>query len=211
VTDPRPLDRAQLDRHPLPKIADGDKNSKGQILIIAGSRDVPGAALLAAHGAMRAGAGKLQIATVESVAIPIGIAMPEAMVIGFPEDSKGGFAEGAVQDLAARASKAHGVIAGPGLADGDACAKIASAIMQTDCALALDAALLRSLERPKSARRSAPILLPHAGELSSLLDCDEEEIEREPISCGLRAAQLYDSIVLVKGVVSHVVTPDGSA
>jgi NAD(P)H-hydrate repair Nnr-like enzyme with NAD(P)H-hydrate dehydratase domain len=53
------------------------------------------------------------------------------------------------------------------------------------------------------------VLLPHAGELASLLDCDEEEIEHEPIRCGVRAAQLYRSIVLVKGVTSHVVTPDG--
>jgi ADP-dependent NAD(P)H-hydrate dehydratase len=211
VTQLRPLDRAELDRHPLPKIANGDKDSKGRILIVAGSRDVPGAALLAAHGAMRAGAGKLQIATVASVAIPLGIAMPEAMVLGLAEDTKGGFAAAAVEDIGKRASMADAVVAGPGLAEGDSCAKIAGALMQSGCALALDAALLRNLEPPKSARATLPILLPHSGELSSLLDCDEEEIEREPVRCGLRAAGLYHSIVLVKGVVSHVVTPAGDA
>ena len=60
-------------------------------------------------------------------------------------------------------------------------------------------------------RPSLPLLLPHAGELSSLLDCEEDEIEREPIRCGIRAAELYRSVVLVKGVRSHVVTPDGEA
>jgi NAD(P)H-hydrate repair Nnr-like enzyme with NAD(P)H-hydrate dehydratase domain len=44
-----------------------------------------------------------------------------------------------------------------------------------------------------------------------LLDCDEERIAREPIECGRRAAELYRSIVLVKGVVSHVVTPAGDS
>ena len=63
--------------------------------------------------------------------------------------------------------------------------------------------------RPRSPRQSLPILLPHAGELASLLDCDNEEIDRDPIGCGLRAADLYRAIVLVKGVASHVVTPDG--
>ena len=38
------------------------------------------------------------------------------------------------------------------------------------------------------------------GELASLLDCDEEEVERDPVGCGVRAAELYRSIVLVKGV-----------
>jgi ADP-dependent NAD(P)H-hydrate dehydratase len=211
VTEPRRLDRAELDRHPLPPITAGDKDSKGQILIVAGSRDVPGAALLAAHGAMRAGAGKLQIATVESVAVPLGIAMPEAMVVGLPQESDGGFATAAVEEIAARAAKADGVIAGPGLAEGKACARIAAALMRTDAALALDAALLHSLEPASSEYRrvSVPILLPHAGELSSLLDCAEEEIGRDPIGCGHRAAELYQSIVLVKGVVSHVVTPAG--
>src|SRR5881409_1379630 len=79
---PKRLDAAALGDHPLPPVIDGDKETKGKILIIAGSREVPGAALLAATGAMRAGAGKLRIATVESVANQLGLAMPEAMVIG---------------------------------------------------------------------------------------------------------------------------------
>ena len=51
------LDRATLGGHPLPPVTDGDKDSKGSILVIAGSREVPGAALLSATAAMRAGAG----------------------------------------------------------------------------------------------------------------------------------------------------------
>ena len=78
--------------HPLPPVVDGDKDSKGRILVIAGSRDVPGAALLTATAAMRAGAGKLTIATVESVAPHIAVAMPEAMVIALHEDGDGGIA-----------------------------------------------------------------------------------------------------------------------
>src|SRR5919106_4302502 len=76
------LGRRALRAHPLPPVIDGDKETKGRVLVIAGSREVPGAALLTATAAMRAGAGKLRIATVDSVAIPIGVAMPEAMVAG---------------------------------------------------------------------------------------------------------------------------------
>ena len=57
MTDTTALDRTALDANPLPEIKAGAKETHGKILIIAGSRSVPGAALLAAHGAMRAGAG----------------------------------------------------------------------------------------------------------------------------------------------------------
>ena len=69
---PRPLDSAALNEHPLPPVVDGDKETKGRILVIAGSREVPGAALLTARAAMRAGAGKLRIAAVEGTAVQLG-------------------------------------------------------------------------------------------------------------------------------------------
>ena len=204
------LDRSALETHPLPQVIDGGKETKGRILIVAGSREVPGAALLAAMGAMRAGAGKLKIATVDSVAPHIGVAMPEAMVVGMPEED-GGFASSAVRSLAEQAATVDAVVAGPGMAEGDICRTIAGALLKTDAAVALDAALLHAMEPAGDVpRRSPPVLLPHAGELASLLDCDADEIQREPVRCGLRAADLYRSIVLVKGVVSHVVTPDGN-
>ena len=208
MTEGTPLDRSALDKHPLPRVVDGDKETKGRMLVIAGSRDVPGAALLAATGAMRAGAGKLRIATVQSIAVQIGVAMPEAMVVGLPE-ADGGFAADAVKPLSDAAGSADAVVAGPGMSQGEVCRSIARALLATDAALALDAALLHALEPVDEQRRSPPLLLPHARELASLLDCGPDEIEREPVACGLRAAQLYRSVVLVKGVVSHVVTPDG--
>lgn len=208
---PRPLDRIALKAHPLPKVDGGDKDEHGRILVVAGSRDVPGAALLSATAAMRAGAGKLAIVTVASAAPGLGLAMPEAKVVGLPEDRAGGFARGADKRIAALAKAADAVVAGPGLAQNAQCAKIAAALLRSPVALALDAALLHALEPlPGAARGGLPLLLPHSGELASLLDCPAEEVERQPVRCGIRAAQLYRAIVLVKGVTSHVVTPDGA-
>lgn len=205
------LGKAALRAHPLPPVVDGGKETKGRILIVAGSRDVPGAALLTATAAMRAGAGKLKIATVESSAAELGMAMPEAMVLGLPEDRAGGFAASAVQGIAEQAAKVDAIAGGPGMADGACCARIAKALLATDAGLALDAALLKNLPEPKKARSPVPLLLPHSGELAALLDCDEAEIERDPIGCGRRAAKRYRAIALVKGVISHVVTPEGEA
>jgi ADP-dependent NAD(P)H-hydrate dehydratase len=203
------LDRGALDAHALPPVIDGDKETKGRVLIVAGSREMPGAALLAATAAMRAGAGKLRIATVESIGVQLGVAMPEAMVVGLPEGKDGGFAPSAAKAIVEQGSKADAVVAGPGVAKGEACAKIADGLLAAEARLALDAALLHSLEPLKRERSTTPILLPHAGELAALLDCHEDKVEHDPVGCGRQAAELYRSHVLVKGVTSHVVSRDG--
>jgi hydroxyethylthiazole kinase-like uncharacterized protein yjeF len=206
----RKIDAGTLRQHPLPPVVDGDKDTKGRVLIIAGSRDVPGAAILAATAAMRAGAGKLRIATVESRAAEIGVAMPEAMVTGLAEDKQGGFASSEVESIAKAAGEVDAIVAGPGMAVSESCAALAGALVRSGVHLALDAALLHKLKPlPNNKRSNCPILLPHAGELASLLDCDEAEVERDPAACGLRAAQAHQAVVLVKGVTSHVVTPGG--
>ena len=206
-----PLNAETLKDHPLPPVVDGDKETKGRILIVAGSRQVPGAALLAALCSMRVGAGKLRIATAQSAASDIAIAMPEAYVVSLTEHRDGGLAASAVKQLAEEASRSTAVVAGPGMEQSGMCGRIAGALLRSPAHLVLDAALLHSLEPLEDGVRDPgkrPILLPHRGELASLLDCSEEAVEQDPIGSGVRAAQLYQSNVLVKGVVSHVVTPD---
>lgn len=212
MTDPQPLDRAALRDFPLPQVGDGDKHEHGQLLIVAGSRSLSGAALLCARSAMRAGAGKLQIATVESVAPQVGIAMPESRTVGMAETSDGAFAEASVADVVELASGVDAVVAGPGIFATSACETMAAALISTGKVLALDAGLLRSLRPHAGAARDAKIplvLLPHAGEMGALLGCAKEEVEDDPIGCGRACADHYGAVTLVKGTVSHVVHPDG--
>ncbi len=212
MTVPARLDREELERQPLPPIAGGDKDSHGQILIVAGSRDVPGAALLAAHGAMRAGAGKLQIACPECIAVPLGIEMPEAKVVGHASHRDGGFAGSAIGDLAGLASRSDAIVAGPGLEANHAAAPLGSALLRLGKPMALDAALLHVLPDCVDEVRAAavtPILLPHSGEMASLIGRDADSIEQDPVAAGLECASKYRALVLVKGVQSHIVMPDG--
>jgi ADP-dependent NAD(P)H-hydrate dehydratase len=212
-TRAKPLTRASLKSFPLPPVVDGGKETKGRILIIAGCRELAGAALLVATAAMRAGAGKLRMIAVERVAVGTSLAMPEAKVIGLEEARDGGFTRKAVRRIRDEADDSDVVVAGPGMAASVTSADLADALLESGASVVLDAALLHSLrpiEKGKK-RRRMPVLLPHSGELSSLLDCSEAEIEDDPIGCGIRAAELHRAIVLVKGVTSHVVTPDGRA
>lgn len=213
MTRPSALTLAELKHHPLPPVEGGDKDAHGQILIVAGSRDVPGAALLAAHGAMRAGAGKLQIAAPDVVAVPLGIAMPEAMVVGHASHRDGGFARSAIGDLGKLAASADAIVAGPGLESNHAAAPLAAILLGLGKPLALDAALLHVLADCEAEARAAKvpaILLPHTGEMASLLRCDEPEVEADPLAAGHKCSERYEALVLVKGVESHIVAPGGA-
>jgi len=115
MSRPRPLTPAELKRHPLPPVEEGDKHDHGNLLIIGGSRGLYGATLLAAVAAMRAGTGRLRIATVEAAAPQLGIAMPEAMVVGLAEARDGGFARSAIDEIIELADAADAIVAGPGM------------------------------------------------------------------------------------------------
>jgi hydroxyethylthiazole kinase-like uncharacterized protein yjeF len=208
----RTLDLAELKRHPLPPISEGDKNSHGKLLVIGGTREIPGAAMLTANAALRAGAGKVTIATVDSVAPQLGMAVPESRVMAMPEDRSGGFSRSSVAKLASQAEDYDAVVAGPGMSPTPVATSLAAELCKTGLPVALDAALLHGLAPAAHHARSAdvaPILLPHAGEMASLLDCSEEFAEQNQLDCGLQAARHYEAIVLAKGPESYVVTPDG--
>lgn len=211
---PVPLNRTTLARFALPPVVDGDKNEHGRLLIVAGSRDIAGAALLSALGAMRAGAGKLRIATVASAAPQLAMAMPEAMVLGLAEDRAGAFARSAVAALAELVPESDAVVAGPGMAASSSASALAASLCRSGVKLALDAALLHALPPcAEAARRSdqQPILLPHHGELASLLGSTAADVAADPLAAGRQAAVRYDSLTLVKGPQSLIVAPDGRA
>lgn len=206
------LNRQLLRDFPLPQLGDGDKHDHGRLLIVAGSRSLPGAALLCATAAMRAGAGQLKIATVESIATHVGVAMPESRTVGLAETDGGGFGAGAVEEIAELARTVDAVVAGPGMFESSACEELAAALLGTGTALALDAGMLRSLAPHAAAAKRAkqpPVLLPHSGEMAALLGCDEKQVDDDPVGCGRACAERYGAVTLVKGAISNVVHPDG--
>src|ERR671913_365624 len=115
---------------PLPQPSEtGDKDERGRVLVVAGSPEVPGGALLAGVAALRAGAGKLQIATAASVAPHLGLAVPEALVVALPETVTGGIAPEAVELLLPRAERCDAILIGPAMIDDDAVAALATALL----------------------------------------------------------------------------------
>jgi hydroxyethylthiazole kinase-like uncharacterized protein yjeF len=211
------VDRELLGRFPLPHHPDdGDKEDRGRLLVVAGSRELAGAALLAGTGGLRAGAGKLQIATGASVAPALSVAVPEARVVGCPETDEGCIAPEAIEPLLKWAAGAQAILIGCGLQHGQPLETMLDSLLASglDKPLVLDAAVLGSLApRAEAVRawRGGAILLPHAREMARLLECEAQDVESDPLAAARRAAETFGAVALIKGQYSFIVAPDGRA
>ena len=206
---------ALLRRLPLPAPG-GDKEERGRVLIMGGGVEMPGAVLLAAAAALRAGAGKLQIATGRGVAPWLAVAVPEARVVGLPETEKGGIAPEAVPLLLADAGACDAVVLGPGMVDPPAARALTAHLLEglDGPRLVLDAAALPGLaERRDALRRQAGrvVVTPHFGEMARMLDMGKEAVAADPLATAKRAASLLGAVVALKGPRTWIATPDGEA
>ncbi|WP_244493711.1 NAD(P)H-hydrate dehydratase [Aureimonas sp. AU4] len=204
MDEPVAVDRTFLLGQPLPNLsATGSKDDRGTILVVAGSREVPGAALLAATAALRVGAGKLQIATVRSMSLAMAIVMPEARVISLRETGEGEIDPAELERLVEDAAKADAVLLGPGMVEETGSRSLALGLIERIRApMVLDAAAITSLASDAERLRRAPgrlVLTPHAGEMAAFLGQAREAVEADPAQAGLEAARRTGAVVAMKG------------
>ncbi|WP_091946729.1 NAD(P)H-hydrate dehydratase [Trujillonella endophytica] len=192
----------------------GGKESRGRILIVGGSAEVPGAVLLAAEAAMRAGAGKLQVATAASVASILSVALPEALVRGLPETSSGALAADGVDRLEDLVEGASAVLVGPGMTDVEEARRLTDRLLPSlDCPVVLDALGIASVTAdPGCLQRLAgrAVLTPNPSELALTLHRDQAEVDDDLAGAALELARRTGVPVAVGGVTSWVASPGGS-
>src|SRR4051794_33744022 len=107
--DPVQVTTGLLREWSLPGLQDADKEDRGQVLVVGGAVQTPGAVLLAATAALRCGAGKLQIATARTVAPTLAVTIPEAFVQGLPETPSGAVSAAAAEAVIELAEHAQAV------------------------------------------------------------------------------------------------------
>lgn len=209
-----PLDSGWLRAHPLPQPDQHtDKNGRGRVLAIGGCRQVPGGIQLTAEAALRAGAGKVQVATVACAALAVGIAMPEVAAIGLPETDAGEIAD--VAAIARNLMSCDAVIAGPAMSCALAAGEITDRLLaSSDCTatLVLDAAALMGLASRADAlaRRDVPaVLTPQIGEMAAMLEWPAERVEQDRVAAVTFAAERFGAVVVLKGSTSLVAAPQG--
>ena len=152
---------------------DSHKGTYGSVLIVAGSRRYPGAAILAALGAGRAGAGLVNCALPEGVVAAVVPAVPFATVVGCPQTSSGGLSAAAADPIVAASFAANAAVLGPGLGeDADTGTLVAALLERLALPLVLDADGLNHVARlgldVLRRRTGVTVLLPHPGEFARL-------------------------------------------
>ncbi|WP_394831947.1 NAD(P)H-hydrate dehydratase [Pendulispora rubella] len=198
------LERADVARWLAPRTSDAHKYSAGHVAVLAGSHGKLGAALLVAHGALRAGAGAATIVTWPEAVAALQSRVLEVMTASIDRD-----AVAASIDAALRSKRS--VVIGPGFGlDEAARAALAHVLAAWRGPLVLDADAITLLARSGSFALAGPhILTPHAGELARLLETTSDKIEADRFGSATEAARRTGAVVLLKGAHSIIAAPDG--
>lgn len=197
---------------PLP-VPDGGKEARGRTLIIGGSTQTPGAVLLAAEAALRSGAGKLQVATVASIASQVALALPEALVRGLAETDEGALSPESAADVLDLAGDAASVLVGPGMTDVDACSDFVGRLLpELAGAVVVDALAMARLTADITAVHhlgGRAVLTPNPGELARTLGVADDDVTDRPAASAAQLAETARAVVALGGATSWVAAPDG--
>ena len=197
---------------PLPSLED-DKESRGRVLVVGGSRENPGGVLLAAEAALRVGAGKVQVITTRSTSTALGVALPEALVRGVSEDDAGQLTLEAADVAVELAQECDAVLIGPGLGAPDAARALTARILPgLRTTVVLDALALAAVTEDPSCLghlKDRAVLTPNLTELARTLGWDDSKVEDDPREATLRLAARTGACVSSGGSTTWTAHPDG--
>jgi len=190
----------------------GHKGQNGRLLLIAGSRQFPGAAVLAASAAARSGVGYVRLASTSRVCRIVAGHCPEVIDTVCPKNGRGGIAGGEkeVSLLLEAAQGADAIAAGCGMEPGPDTLAIVRALLQQGKPLLLDAGAITALAEdpaPLSLLESAAcrvVLTPHPGEYARLTGADPRAIGNNPFSPEHTISGKPKITLLLKGCVTGI-------
>ncbi|MFZ6030946.1 MAG: NAD(P)H-hydrate dehydratase [Chloroflexota bacterium] len=205
--------RSRLPARPL----DAHKGTFGAALVVAGSLNYSGAALLAGEAAYRIGAGWVTLAVPASLHAALAGQLPEATWVLLPEEN--GFIAAAAADvLREQLERPTALLIGPGLglqqSTGNFLADFLPGFPSETSfpALVIDADGLKLLAwRPDwPSRLPAPaVLTPHPGEMAILTGLAGQEVQADRIGVAERYAARWGHVVVLKGAGTVIAAPDG--
>ena len=206
-----------------PRPRDSHKGTFGAVLAVAGSACYRGAALLAAEGALRAGAGIVTLASVEPVLAAAATRLPECCLCPCTAGAEGGISPESIPLI--QRQKATVLLLGPGLggtAQSTGRAAETRTLVQRLLpgfagSAVLDADGLNAAAQLISAGEQFPhpegelIVTPHPGEMARLTGLSAEEISADREEIARQYAKKWNVVVVLKGSRTVVAAPDGRA
>jgi NAD(P)H-hydrate epimerase len=191
-----------------PRLAeDAHKGTAGCVLSLCGSREMPGAAVLVARGAIRAGAGLVTAGCLDvNLMGVLPVAVPEVVLKDLTRLSDLPFL--------LETGDFHAVVAGPGTGTSGRGAELARHLLHAGltCPLVLDADALNNLAGEPEAMRghAGPLVItPHPGEARRLLGAEVPADGAGRVRCARELSERTGAIVCLKGagtVVAHGTT-----
>lgn len=189
------------------------KNDYGHALVVAGSEGLHGAAWIAAHGALAAGAGLVTLAVPRSIYSIVAAQCRQVMVTPIEDEGLGCFTAGSWKSLESLLAGKTALAAGPGFgrspATLDFLRKLLPAVrvpMVLDAdALTLLAGNLKLIR----AAKAALILTPHPGEMARMTGSTSRRVQADRLRCAASFASRQNVIMVLKGAHTVIAEPAG--
>jgi NAD(P)H-hydrate epimerase len=190
----------------------GSKKNHGLCMLVAGSRNMPGAARLAAEACMRSGAGMTWLVTAADVVGSLASQLPEVIYCGVPTGPSGSLGLEALAKIQDLSPQMNAVCIGPGLSVDDATQNLIQNLIEVlQIPVVLDADGLNAFKNcvAKLKLHNAPLIItPHSGEWERLFgSLDSDPVKR--VAQIVKVAQEYKLVIVLKGKPTLVASPDG--
>ncbi len=188
------------------------KGTFGNALIVAGSLNFTGAALLAGTAAYRAGAGLVTLAVPDPLHAVLAGQLPEAVWVLLPHEN-GFISEKASEILRNRLQRATAFLIGPGIGSIATTEKFLESIVSTiNIPTVVDADGLRILAQIPSWHKKifpSTVLTPHLGEMSAMTGLSIKEIQENRSEIASKYAKEWGHVVVLKGAFTVIASPEG--
>ena len=203
--------KGNLPRRPL----DSHKGTYGTALIIAGSVNYPGAALLAGEASYRAGTGLVNMAVPESIYSGLIGVLPEATWLEL-DDQGGGISSGGVSQVAGVLDQATACLIGPGFGRRDSTREFLQGFFNLKDLppLVIDADGLKLTSGIKDWVDLLPercVLTPHPGEMAFLTGMTTAEIQEDRLGTAERFSKEWNQVLVLKGAHTVISQPGGKS
>ncbi len=208
-----------LEKLPMRK-RDGNKGTFGKILVIAGTKNISGAAYFAAKAAYRTGAGLVKVFTVQENRNILQTLLPEALFQDYDIENYG---EQTEEVLFENLKWADAVVIGPGMGLHKVSEQILKFVLKhAESSIVLDADAIHLLKKTEQWNKKefvTPVIItPHLKEMSVLTDKSVREIKKELIDTAQKQAEqnknlfvvLKDAVTVVSNGTEHYVNLSGN-
>lgn len=200
----------QEDFEKVPKRCDySNKGTYGKVLVVAGHKNMAGAAFLSGKAAYATGAGLVKIYTEEANRTIIQQLLPEAILDTYETEQK------QEEVLKKNIEWANVIVAGPGIGTGKTAEETIRIVLETaEVPVILDADGLNIVARHKEWLKEAKqriIVTPHLGEMARLTEKSIFDIQKQLLQVACEFAEEYNVICVLKDARTITALPEGTA